>query len=85
MFTEDGSEIYLKPLDLYFKSNPSTVTYADLIALSHLREEICIGYRLKENMMSAKDDFGVILNPSKTESIEVEKIDSLIVIAENEL
>lgn len=85
MFTEDGSEIYLKPLELYFKTMPSTVTYADLIALSHLREEICIGYRLKENIMSAKDDFGVILNPSKTEIIEVEKIDSLIVIAENEL
>ncbi|MDA3901716.1 MAG: NAD-binding protein [Spirochaetes bacterium] len=85
MFTEEGSEIYLKPLHLYFKDTPNTVTYADLIALSHLREEICIGYRLKANLMSAKDDFGVILNPSKTEVIEIEKIDSLIVIAENEL
>lgn len=86
LFQEDGSEIYLKPVKLYFKELPKdTLTFADLMMAARGRGEICLGYRRLSEGRSIEDDFGVKINPSKTAPVSVSMEDHLIVLAEDEL
>ena len=85
LFQEDGSEVYLKPVRLYFASVPTEpVTYADLMLAAQARDEICLGYRLMQRGKSVEDQFGVVLNPSKTGSFLISPNDYLVVLAEDE-
>ncbi len=85
LFSEEGSEIYLKPLNLYLDSPPESVTFADLMRLAQKRQEILLGYRFRELEHSVKDNFGVLVNPDKGMVIKPREGDQLIVLAENEL
>lgn len=85
IFQEDGSEIYLKPLDLYLQDAPKSLSFADLIAIAQQRDEICLGYRSKALKQDVEQNFGIILNPAKDTPIDVGDIDHIIVIAEDEL
>lgn len=84
LFEETGSEIYLKPADLYFNSLPMDLPFADLMGAATKRNEICIGYRVGSRADDPKSNFGIILNPSKTASIHLAKDDFLVVLAEDE-
>ena len=48
LFSEDGSEIYLKPLSLYLDNPETELSFADCIRIAQLRDEVCIGIKLKE-------------------------------------
>jgi len=85
IFTTEGSEIYLKPIDLFLESIPDELTFADLIALTQKRNEICIGYRSEKNSFEVSNNFGIILNPKKNQVLDMNDINYLIVIAEDEL
>lgn len=85
VFKEDGSEIYLKPLDLYLPSAPATLTFADLIHIAQSRNEICLGYRSKDSATDAAENFGIVLNPPKDQTVATSDIERIIVIAEDEL
>jgi ion channel POLLUX/CASTOR len=85
LFQEEGSEIYLKPAWLYLEKLPATVKFADLIALAQKRDgEVCIGYKLKALEDDADKNFGVKLNPAKTEQITINTEDALVVVAEDD-
>lgn len=85
LFSEDGSEIYVKPANLYFTSFPQKVKFADLIGLAGKREEVCLGIR-KGNLRKDPDsNFGVKLNLPKTAEIEINEDDYLVVLSEDEL
>ncbi|MFN0202053.1 MAG: CASTOR/POLLUX-related putative ion channel [Bacteroidia bacterium] len=85
LFSAEGSEIYVKPLYLYLDKNASEqVNFADLIAVAEQRKEICIGLRLGAKIHDANQNFGIVLNPSKTSTYSLSDIDALIVIAEDE-
>ncbi|MFT5823522.1 MAG: hypothetical protein ACI8ZM_004784 [Crocinitomix sp.] len=85
LFSEDGSEIYVKPANLYFTSFPQKVTFADLIGIAGKREEVCLGIRKGDLRKDADSNFGVKLNLSKTEQVEINENDFLVVLSEDEL
>lgn len=85
LFSEDGSEIYVKPSDLYFSSFPQKVKFADLIALASKREEICLGIRKGHLSKDSSQNFGVRLNLPKDEFVEITENDFLVVLSEDEL
>lgn len=86
IFQEEGSEIYLKPAWLYFDKLPIEVSFADLMAQALKRDgEICLGYRLGELASDPERNFGVKLNPDKNVKITLNKNDTLVVLAEDDL
>ena len=84
LFSEEGSEIYLKPASLYFKEFPVTVTYADMIEIAQQREEICLGVKVKKYEEFLDKNFGVKLIPEKNVEYTLGPEDALVVVAEDE-
>ena len=85
LFSEDGSEIYVKPINLYTDQFPQKVRFGDLIRLATKREEICLGIR-KGDMSNDHDaNFGVRLNLPKDEMVTINENDFLVVLSEDEL
>mgnify|MGYP002623056576 CR=1 FL=1 len=84
LFQEDGSEIYLKPASLYLDNLPIEMTYADAIALTQKREEICLGVKIKADEHDMDKNFGVKLIPEKNTSYTIGPEDCFVVVAENE-
>jgi len=70
LFKEDGSEIYLKPLSLYFESIPDEMSFADCMAIAQKREEVCLGVKIKANETDKDKNFGVKLIPEKSISVQ---------------
>ena len=85
LFQEDGSEIYVKPVDLYFDEFPQKVTFADLMLLAQKRDmEACIGYKIGSLADDSSQNYGVELIPPKDSVIELNSGDGLVVVAEDE-
>jgi hypothetical protein len=85
LFSEDGSEIYVKPANLYFTSFPQKVRFADLIGIAGKREEVCLGIRKGDLSKDPDSNFGVKLNLPKTAEVEINEGDYLVVLSEDEL
>ncbi|MEX1033118.1 MAG: hypothetical protein WDZ30_07135 [Cellvibrionaceae bacterium] len=85
IFEEDGSEIYLKPVDLYFETIPPHVSFAQLIKQAQQRGEVCIGVKIASQEADAASNFGVQLIPDKNSHFELGQDDLLVVLAEDEL
>lgn len=85
LFQEDGSEIYVKPIDLYFDDLPQTVTYADLMGVAQKRDqEVCIGVKIGKKTSLADENYGITLIPEKNTTYTIEPADALVVVAEDE-
>jgi len=84
LFSEDGSEIYLKPAGLYFESFPIDVTFADMMRIAQERSEVCIGVKVKAWEREMTRNFGVKLIPEKSSTWNLESTDCLIVVSEDE-
>ncbi len=84
LFSEEGSEIYLKPVELYFKMLPVKVSYADMVRLTQKRKEVCLGVKLKDLEEDFEQNFGVKLIPEKSQIYEIKAGDALVVLAEDE-
>ena len=85
IFQEDGSEIYVKPANLYFDNFPVTLDFATILGQARKRDEICLGVRFGDLSKNAEENFGVKLNPPKDENITLTENDYLVVLAEDEL
>lgn len=84
LFDEDGSEIYLKPADLYFEQLPVEVTFAHLMAVAQERQEVCLGVKIAQFERDEAQNFGVTLIPDKSEKLIISRADTLVVLAEDE-
>ena len=85
LFQEDGSEIYVKPVELYFDSLPQEVTFADLMALAQKRDqEVCIGVKIKSKINDEDANYGIKLIPVKETAYTLQHGDALVVVAEDE-
>ncbi len=82
LFDAQGSEFYLKPLDLYVVPNQE-VNFYTITEAALRRGEIAIGYRLKDFAESPAHHYGVFLNPNKKEDIFLKQGDKIIVLAED--
>ena len=85
IFREDGSEIYLKPANLYFELLPIQVSFADMMAIAQKRGEVCIGVKVKALENDKENNNGITLIPEKNTTYELQADDSLVVLAEDEL
>ncbi len=85
LFQEDGSEIYLKPASYYFSSLPVEVNFMDIMKAASKRDEICLGVRVNELAHDPEANFGVTLDPPKTERFTITEDDFLVVLSEDEL
>ena len=74
LLDEDGSELYMKPASHYVALGQPVNSYI-LAESAAQKGEIYIGYR--------KDRQDVVVNPIKTEILEFEEGDYIIVIAED--
>ena len=85
LFSEEGSEIYVKPAPLYFDTLPLTCRFGDLMRITQKRdEEICLGYKIKALEGDIGANFGVKLIPPKAAEITLNEEDCLVVVAEDD-
>ena len=84
LFNEDGSEVYLKPLSLYFSSLPPEISFGDLCFAAMVREETCFGVRIMAQEQEAEHYYGIYLNPPKNRIFNLLPTDMLITLAEDE-
>jgi len=84
IFSDDGSEIYIKPMGFYFDEFPETATFADLMAVAQNRGEICLGVKLNQHEGDLVENYGVKLIPEKNTVYELSDQDHLVVLAEDE-
>jgi ion channel POLLUX/CASTOR len=73
----------LKPAADYIRLD-QPVNFYTLLEAARLRGEVALGYRLLGQAQEADQDFGVHLNPKKSERITLTQQDKLIVLAEKE-
>ena len=86
LFQEDGSEIYVKPAELYFSELPITLPFGDLMRVAQNRdEEVCIGWKCQALEADADANYGVKLIPFKDTMIDLQAGDSLVVVAEDDM
>jgi hypothetical protein len=86
IFSEDGSEIYIKPATLYFETFPQKLNFAEIIRHANKRDtEVCLGIRKGELSKDPNSNFGVRLNLPKDEIVEITENDFLVVLSEDEL
>lgn len=82
LFDSDGAEIYLKPasdyVELNYEVNFYTITEA---ALRH--GESAIGYRIMAHAGDSARQYGVVINPTKSETVSFGGHDRIIVVAES--
>jgi hypothetical protein len=82
LFSSDGSEIYLKPVDRYVRPGVPVDFYAVLEA-ARRQGETAIGYRTIAQAHDSANGYGVRLNPVKSEVIEFAPGDRIVAVAED--
>ena len=81
LLDEEGSEIYVKPIGEYVKTDTSLDFYA-LSQAALARGEVAIGYRKAGVVDDARNLGGVVINPDKSAKVQFNENDKLIVLSE---
>jgi voltage-gated potassium channel Kch len=81
LFDSTGSEIYLRPAELYVKPGTEVDFYTVLEAARRVGET-AIGYRVDKFAHHADENYGVHLNPLKTDRLTFAAGDRIVVLAE---
>ncbi len=81
LFDSHGAEFYLKPISLYLDHLEEVNFYTVMEAASH-RQEVAVGYRRFIHANDYQKDYGVILNPPKSQTITFDPRDRVVVLAE---
>ena len=85
LFRSEGSELYLKPVSLYFSAEQlSQVSFGDCILAAQSRQELCMGIRIASEVTSKAKMFGIRLIPHITTDFNLTIDDRLIVLAEDD-
>jgi ion channel POLLUX/CASTOR len=82
LFSEEGSEIYLKPATDYIREG-AEVNFYTVLESAAIRGETAIGYKLERFSSHADKGYGVAVNPVKSKEVKFTKEDKIIVLAEN--
>lgn len=80
LFDPEGSEVYLKPAELYVKLGVP-MTYATVVEAAKQRGEVALGYRLVKDARDASAAYGVHVNPAKSTEVAFHTGDRVIVLA----
>ena len=82
LFDADGSEIYIKPAKEYVQTGMPMNFYTVLESAAR-KNEVAIGYRNIVKAKIADEQYGVVLNPKKSEEFVLEENDMVIVLSED--
>jgi voltage-gated potassium channel Kch len=82
LFEADGSEIYLKPVGGYVKTGQPVSFYTILESAAQINHT-AVGYRISSQSSQAEHNFGVRINPAKSELVTFGPEDLIIVLAED--
>jgi voltage-gated potassium channel Kch len=82
LFDADGAEVYLKPISDYVQTGVELDFYA-VIESAGRRNETAIGYRLEVNSNNKELQYGIVVNPNKTNTITFAPSDMVIVLADS--
>ena len=82
LFDADGSEIYIKPATEYVLVGEPMNFYTILESAAR-KNQVAIGYRVMSNSRDANKQYGVMLNPKKSEEFTLAKNDMVIVLSED--
>lgn len=83
LFSAEGSEVYLRPVELYLRPG-AVADFYTVAAAAAARGETAIGYRIGVHARSASRGYGVTINPHKPDKLHLVYGDSIIVLAEDE-
>lgn len=78
----EGSEIYFKPAIAYVKENQAC-TFYQITKLASEFNQVALGYRKMSLSNDSEANYGIIINPNKSDEISFSKEDMLIVLAED--
>ena len=81
LFSSDGAEIYLRPVEQYVKPGKSADFYS-VIEAARRKGETAIGHRFEEHARSSEHYYGISVNPLKTETHVYAPGDKIIVLAD---
>lgn len=82
LFHHDGSEIYIKPITNYLNLSPGqTYSYHELVNAAIRRGETAIGYRIIAKQFDKDANYGLHLNPLKSDRLSFTDKDFLLVLA----
>lgn len=84
LFSPEGSEVYLKPINLFLSKIPESITFGELCAVALKRNETCFGVRIKSLEDDAEENHGIYINPEKGRVFKLKDEDMLITLAEDE-
>jgi hypothetical protein len=82
LFDADGAEVYLKPISDYVQTGVELDFYA-VIESAGRRNETAIGYRLEINSNNKELQYGIVVNPNKTNTVTFAPSDMVIVLADS--
>ncbi|PIE53356.1 potassium transporter TrkA [Candidatus Fermentibacteria bacterium] len=82
LFDPAGSEIYLKPVSRYVKTDEKLNFYTIVKSAAQLGET-AIGYRIAAQKNSSADNYGIKVNPPKNQLLSFSRDDMIIVLAED--
>ena len=85
LFQKEGSEVYIKPITLYFEEPEGfNVTFEDCVLAAQQRDEVCFGIKLGHLETDSKHNFGIYIIPPKDRYYTLRDDDALIVLAVEE-
>lgn len=82
LFDPEGSEIYLKPVERYITTAKPVNFYTVVKSATELNE-VAIGYRINSQRSNPEYQYGIVVNPGKSDLIQFCSEDSIIVLAED--
>ncbi len=82
LFDPDGSEIYLKPVARYITTEEPVNFYTVVKSATELNE-VAIGYRINSRRSNPEYQYGIVVNPGKSDLIQFCSEDFIIVLAED--
>jgi ion channel POLLUX/CASTOR len=82
LFDPEGSEVYLKPAGDYVTPGVA-VNFYTVAEAARRRGESAFGYRLAIHSKDKANNYGVVVNPKKSEMVTFSEGDRIIVLAES--
>ena len=58
LFAETGSNVFVKPVYLFFKDIPITASFADCIIAAQMRGEVCLGVKIGTEATNIEKNYG---------------------------
>ncbi len=85
LFGVEGSELYIKPISLYFPAEQiGKLSFADCVLAAQNRDELCIGVKISSQAKNKNKNFGIDLVPSLEKQFNLTVRDALITLAEEQ-